>query len=109
LAKLQWEPLFDLMLNRTPNRFIRHDPARRDLDVNAIQNLASDLGEQDAFVLFPEGKDFTPRVRTRAIEYLRTKGLRAAAERAEKMTYVLPPRHGGVMAALAGATDADVV
>ena len=52
-------------------------------------------------MLFPEGKDFTPKVRTRAIEYLRDEGLRIAADRAEKMTHVLPPRHNGVMAAMA--------
>jgi len=109
LAKLQWEPLYDVMLNRTPNRFIKHDPTRRELYTNAITALATGLGDADAFVLFPEGKDFTPRVRMRAIEYLKNKGLRAAAERAEKMAHVLPPRHGGVMAAMAGAPQADVV
>jgi acyltransferase-like protein len=109
LAKLQWEPLYDVMLNRLPNRFIKHDPKRRELYTNAITDLATGLGDQDAFVLFPEGKDFTPRVRKRAIEYLRGKGLDSAAERAERMEHVLPPRHGGVMAAMAGAPDADVV
>lgn len=109
LAKLQWEPLFDIMLNRVPNRFIRHDPSRRDIYIKAISDLASGLGEMGAFVLFPEGKDFTPRVRRRAIEYLRRKGHTEAADRAEKMTYVLPPRHAGVMAAIEGARDADIV
>lgn len=109
LAKLQWEPLYDIMLNRVPNRFIRHDPVRRDLYLDAIGDLASGLGDQDAFVLFPEGKDFTPRVRLRAIDYLRGKGHLRSAERAEKMTYVLPPRHNGVMAAMASAKDADIV
>jgi hypothetical protein len=109
LAKLQWEPLYDIMLNRLPNRFIRHDPARRDLYVNAIGELARGLGDADAFVLFPEGKDFTPRVRMRAIDYLRSKGHRASAERAEKMAHVLPPRHNGVMAAIENAPGADIV
>ena len=109
LAKLQWEPLYDVMLNRLPNRFIRHDPTRRELYTNAITGLATGLGNADAFVLFPEGKDFTPRVRMRAIEYLKGKGLSVAAERAEKMEHVLPPRHGGVMAAMKGAPEADVV
>ena len=109
LAKLQWEPLYDIMLNRLPNRFIRHDPARRDLYVKAIGDLARGLGDTDAFVLFPEGKDFTPRVRMRAIDYLRSKGHGRSAERAEKMAHVLPPRHNGVMAAIASAPDADIV
>lgn len=109
LAKLQWEPLFDIMLNRVPNRFIRHDPQRREIYVNAIGELASGLSESDAFVLFPEGKDFTPRVRQKAIEYLRSKGHDRAAQRAEGMEHVLPPRHNGVMAALRSAPHADVV
>ncbi|HVL82526.1 MAG TPA: 1-acyl-sn-glycerol-3-phosphate acyltransferase [Actinomycetota bacterium] len=109
LAKLQWEPLYDIMLNRVPNRFIRHDPSRRHLYMDAIAGLATGLGDSDAFVLFPEGKDFTPRVRRRAIEYLRGKGHEQAADRAERMEHVLPPRHGGVMAALNAAPDADVV
>ncbi len=109
LAKLQWEPLYDIMLNRLPNRFITHDPKRRELYLETIADLASGLGDSDAFVLFPEGKDFTPKVRTRAIEYLRTKGFRAHADRAEAMTHVLPPRHNGVMAAMRAAPDADIV
>jgi hypothetical protein len=109
LAKLQWEPLYDVMLNRLPNKFIKHDPKRRDVYIDAIADLATSLGPQDAFVLFPEGKDFTPRVRLRAIDYLRKKGHDAHAERAEKMEHVLPPRHNGVMAAMRSAPDADVV
>lgn len=109
LAKVQWEPLFDVMLNRLPNRFIQHDPSRRDIYLAAIGELASGLADMDAFVLFPEGKDFTPRVRRRAIDYLKGKGHSLAAERAEKMAHVLPPRHGGVRAAIQNAPHADVV
>jgi hypothetical protein len=109
LAKLQWEPLYDIMLNRLPNRFIRHDPKRRELYIETIHDLATGLGDSDAFVLFPEGKDFTPRVRMRAIDRLRTKGFSTHADRAEKMTHVLPPRHNGVMSAIDAAPDADIV
>jgi hypothetical protein len=109
LAKLQWEPAFDIMLNRVPNRFIRHDPKRREVYINAIGELAASLDEKGAFVLFPEGKDFTPKVRMRALDYLRKKGHDEAAERAERMTHMLPPRHNGVMAAIRGAPGADIV
>jgi hypothetical protein len=109
LNKLQWEPLYDVMLNRLPNKFIKHDPKRRHAYIDAIGELATGLGPQDAFVLFPEGKDFTPRVRRRAIDYLRTKGHDVHADRAEKMEHVLPPRHNGVMAAMQSAPEADVV
>jgi acyltransferase-like protein len=109
LAKLQWEPLFDVMLNRLPNRFIRHDPSKRDVYTRAIAELSSGMNDRGAFVLFPEGKDFTQRVRSRAIEYLRSKGHGGSADRAERMRRVLPPRHNGVLAAIEAAPDADVV
>jgi 1-acyl-sn-glycerol-3-phosphate acyltransferase len=109
LAKLQWDPFFDMIGNRLPNRFIQHDPARRDLYVRAIAELAEGIGEHDAFVLFPEGKDFTPKLRLRAIAHLRKGGHLEAAEKAERMARVLPPRPGGVTAAVGAAPHADVV
>jgi len=109
LAKLQWEPLFDVMLNRLPNRFIQHDPKNRQRYLDAISDLAGGLGDRDAFVLFPEGHDFTPRLRLRAIDHLRRKGFHRHADRAEGMSKVLPPKHGGVMAAIARAPGADIV
>jgi hypothetical protein len=60
-------------------------------------------------VLFPEGHDFKPQLRERAIAHLRKRGHHDSAARAERMANVLPPRHGGVMAAIANAPDADVV
>ena len=109
LEKLQWEPLFDTLLNRLPNRFIRHGAAGRDAQIEAIGNLANGLGHRDAFVLFPEGHDFKPQLRERAIAHLRKRGHIESAQRAERMANVLPPRHGGVMAAIGNAPDADVI
>ncbi|HVL63761.1 MAG TPA: 1-acyl-sn-glycerol-3-phosphate acyltransferase [Actinomycetota bacterium] len=109
LAKLQWDPLFDTMFNRLPNRFIRHEKSKSDRYVAAIGDLAENLGDQDAFVLFPEGRDFTQRLRRKAIDYLRKKGFDRHAERAEGMLHVLPPRHRGPMAAITNAPQADVV
>ncbi len=109
LAKLQWEPLFDVMLNRLPNRFIEHDPTRRDRHLRVISELAAGLGDRDAYILFPEGHDFTPHIRLRAIASLRRKGHVEQAEKAERLAYTLPPRHGGVMAAISGAPQADIV
>ncbi|MFN2388834.1 MAG: 1-acyl-sn-glycerol-3-phosphate acyltransferase [Actinomycetota bacterium] len=109
LAKLQWDPLFDTMGNRLPNRFITHDKKSSAGYVAAIGELARGLGEQDAFVLFPEGRDFTQRLRLRAISYLKDKGFARYAEKAEQLTNVLPPRHRGPMAAITNAPEADVV
>jgi hypothetical protein len=109
LEKLQWEPLFDTLLHRLPNRFIRHGAEGRDAQLRAIGDLASGLGDRDAFVLFPEGHDFKPQLRLRAIAHLHKKGHHESAARAEQMANVLPPRHGGVTAAIANAPDADIV
>jgi hypothetical protein len=109
LAKLQWEPLFDTLLNRLPNRFIRHDASNRDRYLAMIADLAGGLGDQDCFVLFPEGRDFSHSLRRRAIEYLRTRGHHRHAARAERMRRVLPPKHMGVEAAVEAAPEADVV
>jgi hypothetical protein len=109
LAKLQWEPLFDVMLNRLPNKFIQHDPKNRQSYLDSIADLAGGLGDADAFVLFPEGHDFTPHLRLRAIDHLRRKGFHREADKAEGMTKVLPPKHGGVMAAINASPGADVV
>ncbi len=108
LAKLQWDPLFDTMFNRLPNRFIKHDKSKSDAYVAAIGDLAKNLGDQDAFVLFPEGRDFSQRLRRRAIDYLRRKGFDRHADRAESMLHVLPPRHRGPLAAITSAPEADV-
>ena len=109
LAKLQWEPLFDIMLNRLPNKFIGHDPAKRDAVLQAIADLASGLGDRDAYVLFPEGHDFTPRLRLKAIAHLFKGGRDEHARKAEQMHHVLPPKTGGAITAINAAPEADVV
>ncbi|MGH2718404.1 MAG: 1-acyl-sn-glycerol-3-phosphate acyltransferase [Actinomycetota bacterium] len=108
LDKLQWEPMFDTLLHRVPNRFSRHG-TDRDAQIEAIAELATGLGEHDAFVLFPEGHDFSVSLRERAIAHLHKRGHHDSAEKAEKMHNVLPPRLGGVSTAIAAAPEADVI
>jgi hypothetical protein len=109
LAFLQWDPVIDVIAHRLPSLFIEHDPGRSDHFVEAIGALARGMGDADAFVLYPEGHDFTERLRLRVIAHLRRKGHHAAAEQAESMGRVLPPRHKGPLAAIQAAPEADVV
>lgn len=107
---LQWDPAIDVLLNRLPNRFIGARTSGTGTDVEAlIGELARNLDDNDAFVIFPEGGNFTEERRARAIARLHTLGLHRMAERAERMMHVVAPRPGGVLAALQNAPDADVV
>jgi 1-acyl-sn-glycerol-3-phosphate acyltransferase len=107
---LQWDPAIDVVLNRLPNRFIRPDPGRDGDDViRQVGELSRNLDENDAFVIFPEGGNFTEHRRKRAIDRLRRKGFIDEAERAERLRNVMAPKPGGVLAALTNAADADVV
>jgi len=107
---LQWHPALDVLLNRLPARFLSSRAERRGPDVETqIGELATALDHDDAFVIFPEGGNFTERRRHAAIARLHTKGLEEMARRSEGMRNVLPPKPGGVGAALAAAPQADVV
>lgn len=106
---LQLDPVADTYFNRLPSRFIDPNPVDGD-DIEAtIATLAADLDAEDALLIFPEGGNFTPRRRTRAIARLRQRGHTSYAERADAMAHVMPPRPGGVHAALSAAPHADVV
>ncbi|MFZ5872654.1 MAG: 1-acyl-sn-glycerol-3-phosphate acyltransferase, partial [Actinomycetota bacterium] len=103
---LQWDPAVDVLLNRLPNLFVR--PGADGLEAR-VGALASDLDDDDAFVIFPEGGNFTAMRRARSIARLREKGMVAEAEKAERLRHLLAPRPGGVTAALAAGEGADVV
>jgi len=106
---LAWDPAIDVLLNRIPARFITPSPAEGDRLEDQIASLATGLDENDAFVIFPEGGNFTPQRRQKAIDRLHKLGMERMAQRAERMTHVLAPRPGGFLAALDAAPDADVV
>jgi 1-acyl-sn-glycerol-3-phosphate acyltransferase len=106
---LAWDPMIDVVLSRIPARFISPNPGAGANLEDEIGALATGLDENDAFVIFPEGGNFTPRRRERGIERLRKLGLESMADRAAAMTNVLAPRPGGLIAALDAAPDADVV
>jgi 1-acyl-sn-glycerol-3-phosphate acyltransferase len=105
---LQLDPLIDVYLNRLPNYFVTSDPGAPSAE-EAIADLAGDMGDEDALLIFPEGANFTPQRRLRAIQRLRRRGLVTAERRAEAMRNVLPPRPAGVTAAVRAAPHADVV
>jgi 1-acyl-sn-glycerol-3-phosphate acyltransferase len=106
---MAWDPAVGIVLNRLPSRFIKPNPGVGEDVESEIAALASNLDENDAFVIFPEGGNFTPKRRERAINRLRRLGMERMARRAERMKHVLAPKPGGVLAALEAAPGADVL
>lgn len=101
---LQLDPLLDVYLNRVPTAFLSTGEGPQE-----VGELAEGLGPDDALLIFPEGGNFSEGRRLWAIDRLRHKGMLEQADAAERMRHVLPPRPGGVAAALAAAPHADVV
>jgi len=101
---LALDPLVDVYLHRLPSGFVGRDDGPE-----LVGELARGLGTEDALLLFPEGGNVTPARRLRALASLRRRGPLVRAERAERLTELLPARPGGVVAALAAAPHADVV
>jgi len=107
--RLAWDPMLGVLLTRLPSRFIStRPPPGRNVE-SEVGELARNLDQNDAFVIFPEGGNFTPARRERAIARLNRLGLHRMAERAAEMIHVLAPRPGGVLAALDAAPEADVL
>ncbi len=102
---LRLDPLVDVYLTRLPSSFL---PPGGDTE-ELVAELARGMDEEDALLIFPEGGNTSPARRRSAVDRLRGKGLHRAAEQAERMRHLLPPRPGGVAAALAAAPYADVV
>lgn len=106
---LQWDPCVDIILNRLPNRFVGSRVRAGHGSVEAIEELTATMQTGDAFVIFPEGGNFTAKRHARAIEKLDEIGRADLAERARGMEHVLPPKPAGALAAIQAAPDADVM
>lgn len=105
---LTWDPALGSLIRRLPTSLISTERKGRDFE-SEVGALARDLDEDDAFVIFPEGGNFTSERRERGINRLRRSGRTDLADQAEEMTNVLAPKPGGVLAALDAAPEVDVL
>jgi 1-acyl-sn-glycerol-3-phosphate acyltransferase len=108
-SALQWDPTVDVLLNRLPNRFISPGGTGTQALERQIGETARGLDDNDAFVIFPEGGNFTPRRRIKAIARLRARGLSDMAEKAARLHNVLPPKPAGLSAAIDAAPGSGVI
>ncbi len=71
-----------------------------------IRQAAASMSAGDAFLIFPEGSNFSwPKWRNALVAARNRRSARALW----RHTHTLPPHHGGTTAALTGARDADVL
>lgn len=103
---LRLDPLIDMLGHRLPNRFV--DPRGGDTE-HEIAVMATDLGDGDALLIFPEGGNFSPSRRQRGIDRLEQAGHAEEAAWAREMRHVAAPRPGGALAAIEAAPRADVI
>lgn len=104
-GKLLWDPFFDHVAARAGFVFLD----RSGDDHLAVVEANSAMEPPGAFISFPEGGNFTPGRRSRAVTGFRETGKHDLAEAASTLRHLLLPRPGGVHAALTGAPDATVV
>ena len=101
------DPAVDLLAHRLPHAVLDTDDPR-ECEARITRTVAA-LGSRGVLMMFPEGGNFTPQRRRRAVRSLRRRGQRDAAIAGERMQHVLPPRPSGTVAALRANSTADVV
>jgi 1-acyl-sn-glycerol-3-phosphate acyltransferase len=90
---LQIDPALDVLLNRLGCCFLSSPSGTGEDMKERLAQMAKELGPHDALLLFPEGGNWTPDRRLRALRRARKTD---AARAASLMTHVLPPRPDGV-------------
>jgi 1-acyl-sn-glycerol-3-phosphate acyltransferase len=101
------DPCFDVAGRRLRNHFVDRDTGGPE-ELARIRELATGMGAGDGVLIYPEGTRFTEAKLARALERIGDTNP-ARAERMGALRQCLPPRHGGPLALLEGAPDADVV
>jgi 1-acyl-sn-glycerol-3-phosphate acyltransferase len=108
--RLRADPIVDFAGDRLPFCFVGGRGRRGHRAVLAgIGRLAGAAGAQDAILLFPEGHNFSSGRRQAALARLRRLGERRLLRRATRLVRLLPPRPGGVAAALEARPDLTVI
>lgn len=107
--ELLWDPCLDIVGNRLRNYFVDRRSTDSTVEIEAVANLASDLGERDGVLIYPEGTRFTAAKRTHAIERLGAGDDSDLLGLARSMKNVLPPKLGGPIALLQENPRTDLV
>lgn len=105
--ELLLDPALDIAGNRLPNHFVDRGAADNERDLEAIRALASDLEDDEAVLIYPEGTRFSDEKLERYSKRFANR-TGSVASVASRLRRVLPPRPGGTLALLEGS-PADIV
>ncbi len=106
MAELLADPGFDLIYGRIGSVFIPRDDGAAAIE--AIASMTHHADDESAFIIYPEGRLFTPAVSERTMSRLAAKDPERA-RRLAKLDRMLPPRAGGLFALLDSIPEADLV
>lgn len=106
---LLWEPLLDVALTRMNACFLPRNAPAGETPGARVGALCAGLQPGDALLLFPEGGNWTPARRLRAMSRLWAARKSAALKAAALMEHVMAPRTGGVLACLKARPGLPVV
>jgi 1-acyl-sn-glycerol-3-phosphate acyltransferase len=106
---LRWDPGIDTILSRLDSFFVPSGTGPREDRIAGLTRMAESMVDDDVFVIFPEGQNWTPGRRAGYIRRLRERGDLARARRAEELRNVLPPKTRGAWAARSARPEADIM
>jgi 1-acyl-sn-glycerol-3-phosphate acyltransferase len=106
---LRWDPGIDTILSRLDSFFVPSGTGAGDDRITGLTRMAESMVDDDVFVIFPEGQNWTPGRRAGYIERLLERGDVARARRAKELRNVLPPKSRGAWAARSARPEADVM
>ena len=106
-SELLWDPCLDVAGNRLRNHFVQRGSGASEKEIAALSRLASDLGDDEGLLIYPEGTRSTPDRRAAAVARLGSSGGRLA-EVAAGFRWVMPPKPSGLHAIL-DSTAAEVL
>lgn len=105
---LAYAPAFDLVGHWIPVHFVDRSGKNSEQETRAVGQLAAVLPARTTQVIYPEGTFYTPARHSRALERLAIQDP-TLLQRAEQLSYVLPPRAGGALSMLEHNPTADVL
>ena len=103
------DPCLDVVGQRLPNVFVDRGGSRSEREIAAIEALAATAPDDEGVLIYPEGTRFSAERRQRALARIAESGRSERLARVEKLSGLLPPRHGGALALLRARPEVDVL